>query len=73
MPPMREVAFVLMGALLGALIGWVAAAAMHQSRLAGILVGSVIGIGVGIWIWRYLSQRARLKGMTSVKVHDSVY
>lgn len=68
----REIAFFVIGALVAALIGWVAAAALHQSRIAGIVVAAVMGAGAGIGVWRYLSQKARLRGAPVVSVSDTL-
>lgn len=68
----REVAFAVIGGFVGALLGWVAAAALHQSRIAGIVVAAVMGIGVGIGVWRYLSQKARLRDAPAVRVTDTL-
>ena len=59
----REVAFTLIGAIVCALLGWVAAAALHQTRIGGIVIGALVGVGVGVGVWRYLSQKARLRGL----------
>ena len=68
----REVAFALGGMIIVALIGWVAAAALHQTRGGGILIGGLIGLALGIGVWRYLSQKSRIDGPV-VKNTDTLH